>query len=152
MIASNTNVFDGAIPSANSAGAYALLRLGRLLQNDEFTQAGTKILQGESARLSQMPVAHAYGLLALEWLLLPVREIVVAGDDAEPMLAELRKHFLPRSVMIRNDGNPKLRELVPFVENQKALGGKPTAYVCENYTCNAPVTDIEKLKEALASS
>ena len=153
MIAANTNLFDGAIPSANSAGAYALVRLGRLLQKDEFTQAGTRILQGESGRLTQMPVAHAYGLLALEWLLLPVREVVLAAtrEQAEPMLAELRKRFLPRDVIILHepDGDA-IRKLVPFVAAQKQLDGRATAYVCESYACQAPVTDVAGFKEALA--
>src|SRR5690606_7746767 len=35
MIAPNSNLFDGAIPSANSAGAYALVRLGALLQKQQ---------------------------------------------------------------------------------------------------------------------
>ncbi|MEZ5991689.1 MAG: thioredoxin domain-containing protein [Planctomycetota bacterium] len=154
LIASNTNRFDGAIPSANSAGAYALVRLGRLLQKSEFTQAAEKILRCEAERLLQMPVAHAYGLLALEWLLLPVREVVIAASkvDSPPLLNELRKRFLPRTVVVLHepgDAGAGVRKVIPMVEAQTPVDGKPAAYVCENYTCQAPVTEVSKLAEAL---
>jgi uncharacterized protein len=151
MIAPHTNLFDGAIPSANGAGAYALMRLGRLLQRDEFVNAGNGILEAMSARLADMPTAHAYALLALEWRLLPTREVVIAGDAdaAQPFLDELRKRFLPRTAIALNDGC-EIGELVPFVKSQTPINGKPAAYVCENYTCQAPATDIESLRKALA--
>ena len=156
MIAKNTNVFDGAIPAANSAGAYALVRLGRLLQKDEYTAAGAGILKTLSQRLEQMSVAHCYALLALEWLVLPVREVVVAGkrDDAQAMLIELRSHFMPRTVVALHepdDAGAAIRKLVPFVAEQTAPSGKPTAYVCENYACSAPVTSINELTKLVDS-
>ena len=147
MIASNTNVFDGAIPSANSAGAYALLRLGRLLQKEELFAAGNRILEAMSARFGNMPTAHAYGLLALEWRLLPTREIVIAGDAPE-FVTELRKRFLPRTVIALNDG-AEIQALVPFMTGQGEVDGKPATYVCRDYTCKAPVTDLDGLREAL---
>lgn len=147
MIASNTNVFDGAIPSANSAGAYALLRLGRLLQKEDYVAAGNRILEAVSSRLAGMPTAHAYALLALEWRVLPTREIVIAGDGKE-FLNALRKRFLPRTFIALNNGDES-RKLVPFMANQGEVDGKPAAYVCENYACKAPVTDIDGLYEAL---
>lgn len=148
MIAPNTNVFDGAIPSANSAGGYALLRLGRLLQKEDYFAAGNRILEAMSARLSNMPTAHGYALLALEWRLLPTREIVIAGDAAS-FQAELRNHFLPRTVIALSNSD-EIRKLVPFIASQTEVDGKPAAYVCEDYACNAPATTVEELMQALS--
>jgi uncharacterized protein YyaL (SSP411 family) len=147
MIAANVSVYDGAIPSANSAGALALLRLGRLLQKDEYVKAGGRILEAASSRLANMPTAHAYGLMALEWLILPVREIVLAGD-AQPFIAELRKRFLPRTAVMKND--EATRRLVPFIASQGLVNGRAAAYVCENYTCQAPVTGVAEFVKQLA--
>ena len=151
MIAPNTNVFDGAIPSANSAGAYALLRLGRLLQKEDYVSAGNRILEAMADRFASMPTAHAYGLLALEWRLLPTREIVIAGDveSARPFLEALRKQFLPRTVIALNDSD-EIRKLVPFMASQDKVDGKPAVYVCEGYACKAPVTNVDALREMLA--
>ena len=146
MIAPNTNLFDGAIPSANSAGAYALLRLGRALQRDDFTAAGRKVLEAMGQRLAESPVAHGYGLLALEWAVRPVQEIVIAGEQqaAAGMIAAVRSKFRPRAVVLLHEtgaAGDGIRKLVPFVAGQGPVGDKPAAYVCENYTCSAPVTD-----------
>jgi uncharacterized protein YyaL (SSP411 family) len=154
MIAPNSNLFDGAIPSANSAGAYALARLGALLQKQQYTDAAAQILKGLGTRLTEMAVAHNYALLALEWLVLPVREVVVAGtrDQAGHMLELLQARFLPRTVVALHEpgeaGEP-IRKLVPFLTGQGLVEGKAAAYVCENYTCQAPLTELEKLKAAL---
>jgi uncharacterized protein YyaL (SSP411 family) len=59
MIAPNTSVYDGAIPSANSAGALGLMRLGRLLQREDYTSAATRILEAMASRLDSMPRALA---------------------------------------------------------------------------------------------
>jgi len=148
MIAANVSVYDGAIPSANSAGALALLRLGHLLQRDEYLKAGAGILEAMSSRLVSMPTAHAYGLMALEWLILPVREVVFSGPEDHLLVREVREHFHPRTVVLMN--NEGTRALVPFIASQGPVEGKPAAYVCENYTCKAPVTTPEALAAALS--
>ena len=157
MIAKNTNLFDGAIPSANSAGAYALVRLGKLLQREEYTAAAARILKGLGERLEKMPVAHCYALMALEWLVLPVREVVIAGtkEGASEMLATLKARFEPRTVVALHEpeaAGDAIRKLIPFVAEQTQIDDKPTGYVCENYACQAPVTTIDDFVTALNSS
>jgi hypothetical protein len=152
MIAPHRETHDGAIPSANAAGAFALIRLGRLLQRDEYVQAAEQILNAMSAEIVAMPAAHAYALLALEWLVWPSREIVIAGDRSDAtvaaMVRETRRGLNPRALVVLNDGG--VNELIPAVAVQGPVNGKPAAYVCENYSCKAPVTDAHALAAALS--
>ena len=37
----------------------------------------------------------------------------------------------------------------PLLEGKTMLGGRPTVYVCQNYTCKAPVTDVAALEKQL---
>lgn len=155
MIAPHRDLHDGAIPSANSAAALALVKLGKLLQRDEYTRHAERILQAMSASIAAMPAAHAYALLALEWLAWPTREVVIAAPDAEaatPMLNEVRRTAHPRTLIIVNAGAPRAAPLPEIVAAQTMKDGKPTAYVCENYACKAPVADLEALRQALADS
>ena len=46
------------------------------------------------------------------------------------------------------DGGP-LRDLAPYVAGQIPRDGAPTAYVCENFACKAPVTDPAALAALL---
>jgi uncharacterized protein YyaL (SSP411 family) len=67
-------------------------------------------------------------------------EIVMAGALDAGMLAAVRRRFLPNSVVARAQDAP-----VPM----EAISGKPTVYVCENFACHLPVTDVAMLDELL---
>jgi uncharacterized protein len=157
LVARSKPSSDGAIPSGNSAAAFALLKLGRLTMNRQFTEQGVRTLETFSRQLAESPVYSSLMLETLSFQLGPVREIVIAGDaeadDTKRMLELLRGKFLPNSVVLFHDSDkadPALYELVPFVKNQTPVGGKATAYVCENYACKKPITDLRELESALA--
>jgi hypothetical protein len=42
-------------------------------------------------------------------------------------------------------------DLTPLLADRTAIGGKPTAYVCEHYACRQPVTTPEDLRAQLDS-
>ena len=102
------------------------------------------------------PAAHTQFLVALDFLIGPTREIVVAGDpereDTGKMLRAVRERFLPRAVVIlhpvRKEGK-EIRRVIPFVKGREPVQGKARAYVCQNYTCVSPTTDLEHLEKLL---
>ena len=68
------------------------------------------------------------------------------------MLKEVHRHFLPNKVILLADGaegSAFLEEKLDAVRGMKQLDGKPTAYVCENFTCQAPVNDPTELRRLL---
>jgi len=69
-------------------------------------------------------------------------EIVLAGPRAGlgPMLVEVRRRFLPNAIVMLAEHAPQA---------MPAIGDSATAYVCENYACQLPVTSAEALAEAL---
>ena len=132
--------YDGAEPSGNSAMALALLRLARLTGRDEFRRAAERTLEAFSARLASGGAGVPQMLVALAFLLAKPMEIVLAGPADAAMLAAIRRRFLPNAVIARAEDAP-----TPM----PATGGKPTVYVCENFACRLPVTDLNKLDELL---
>lgn len=69
------------------------------------------------------------------------------------MVTSLYDRFIPNKVVIlrplSDEKAKNIISLIPFVEKQKALGGKTTAYVCENYNCKFPTTNLKKFEELL---
>jgi hypothetical protein len=87
-------------------------------------------------------------LSAAGFLLDSPKEIVLVKPDAEtsaePMLARLRRTFLPNRVVIVAADGADLevqKRLIPLLEGRRVIGGKVTAYVCENRVCKLPTTD-----------
>ncbi len=150
---------DGAIPSGNSAAAFVLLKLGRLTMNEQFVSLGVKTLEAFSRQLEESPTYSSLMVEALSFQLGPIREIVIAGTsdaaDTRRMLDLIGGKFLPNEVVLLHDSGKAdtfLYEIVPFVRNQTAVEGKATAYVCEDYACKRPVTDIREFESLLEQS
>lgn len=137
--------YDGAIPSGNSVAALALLRLAALTGRDALRERAEGTLKALSGQLAEAGPSLTLGLWAVDWLLGPTREVVIAGDpDAagtRALWAEVDRRFLPRTVRVRRPAGEAgaLEALIPFVGAQTARDGLPTAYVCRGFTCEAPV-------------
>jgi hypothetical protein len=68
------------------------------------------------------------------------------------MIAFVQQSFLPNKVLLlkpEGEAGQKLSALSPFVGGMRPLNNRPTVYLCENYTCKAPLTDLASLKAAL---
>jgi len=157
LIAAVDDIDDGALPSAQSVAALVLVRLGRLTMNNTFDAQGRGILAANSAELARAPTAHTEMLMALDFMLGPTKEIVIAGPaDAAGTTALLRavwRHYLPRAVLVLHAPNDAgIEALVPFVKQQPMLNNQPTAYVCENYVCKLPTSDPAKLDALLTAA
>jgi uncharacterized protein YyaL (SSP411 family) len=156
LIADTDDAYDGALPSAQSLAALALLRLGRLLMNQAFESRGRAVLAANARGVAQAPQAHTEMLMALDFALGPTKEIVIAGaaDAAatRALLAVVRQRYLPRAVVaLHPPDDGAVEALVPFLRQQRMINGKPAAYVCENYVCKLPTTEPKKLQELLAT-
>ena len=149
--------YDGALPAGNSVQALNLMRLARLTGRTELEERASSLLRAVSGTVARAPSAHCHLLMAVDFALGPTHEVVVAGDakaaDTQAMLAALRKPYLPNVVLVMRPTGEDLRPLakvVPYVAGMEPRGAAATAYVCRDFTCSAPTTDIAKALELLA--
>jgi len=154
LLAPVVDTYDGAMPSGNSAAAVLLLRLGHLTGDRGMEERGHAVLNAMKGDLAQAPDAHTEMLSAVDFFLGPKSEIVVAGDPGDPVVKAMwrtvREAYLPNAVLaLRPPDARAITSLVPYLEAQVALDGKPTAYVCQGYACRLPVHDAAALKKNL---
>lgn len=149
-------IYDGAMPSGNSVQMLNLLRLGRITGQVEYEQAAHELARTFSEPVEVSPAAHCMLLCAVDFALGPTQEIVIVGEttaeDTQAMLAPLRSAFVPAAVfLLKSPGGetPSMSEIAPFTANYTAVGGRATAYVCTNTTCEMPTTDIVRFCEQL---
>jgi uncharacterized protein YyaL (SSP411 family) len=84
-------------------------------------------------------------------------QIVIAGEREEEgtraLLSEVHRQFAPGRIIILADGGEGqqfLQTALPELDAMRPLDGRATAYVCENFACQAPVTEPAALRELLA--
>ena len=160
LIAQSKEIYDGAIYSGNSIATLVLLRLGRMFMSEFFTNHAMNTLKHFSEQIEAYPSGFTQMLIALDFLLGPSQEIVLAGNpnskEANQFVQELYRSFIPNRVLIfhSNQGPEKdtIEQLIPFVKSQAEINQRLTAYVCENYSCKLPINDLSELKSLLEGS
>jgi uncharacterized protein YyaL (SSP411 family) len=90
----------------------------------------------------------------LDFYLSTPPEIVIVGSRQDPattaLLSEVHRPFLPNKLVAVLDPEEDSTELDPgLVEEREMINGQPTAFVCEDYTCQMPVTDPQALAQQL---
>jgi uncharacterized protein len=156
LIAREKEIYDGAVPSGNSVGLLNLLRLGRITGESDWSEKADRLLRGFSATIAAFPMAYTQMLNALDWVVGPSQEIVIAGDPDHPvsreMVRRVREAFLPNKILLFKPTGPEgeaLNRVASFAEAMVPSADKPTAYVCEQYACRQPIQEVEELQSLL---
>lgn len=159
LIARPKEVYDGALPSGNSVATLNMLKLARITGDHHLEEIAYKQLDTFAGLIEKNPSAYSFFLMAAIFGLYPTKEIVLAGDsrdvNMQEMLNIVHKSFLPEAVIVFNDVAVKeqvLLDLVPYIKGQGPIEGKATVYICENYSCQAPISDIKELEKILLAS
>ncbi len=149
--------YDGAEPSPNSVSALNLLRLAQMLDKKRFHAMAEETFAALGDRLQQAPEAMPQMVVALEFNLTKPKQIVIAGKpetaDALSMLRVVQERFLPDKVVLLADGaagQAFLGKHLEFIRETKPMDGKATAFVCENYVCQLPTTNLDVLTKLLS--
>ena len=151
LIARHKDFHDSSVPSGNSMAATALLRLGRLTGNHEFLQAAERTLQAATQVLSRSPAAAGQMLIALDFYLSEVPEIVLVGNPADSEMAtvlqQLHQTYFPNRVIACRDSELGSTGSVldPLFEGKQSVSTTPTLFVCQDYACQQPVTGRDEI-------
>ena len=155
LIVRSKDYFDNATPSGNSVAASALLRLAILTNNDRYREVAQTVLDTMVGQVRRYPSGFGYALSAMDFLLSSPKEIALVGkdqNDIKPLLELVWHKYLPNKVVAAGTSDDsEALEAMPLLQNRPLIDGKATAYVCQNYTCQHPVTDSDALAMQLSS-
>ena len=132
--------YDGAEPSGNSSAAMLLFRLYAMTDREEFREAGARTLVAFGPRLRTAPHATPRLICAAMNAMGAPSQIVFAGGRDGELVRAARARFLPNRVLLYAD---------PVLLPKTAGMTQPGAYVCQNFTCQLPVTTVAGLNDLL---
>lgn len=149
LIVRTKDYYDNATPSGNSVAADVLLKLAHLTGDERYERFATTVLRLIAPQIRRFPNGFGRALSTLEFYLDSVKEIVIIGEKGNDLEKEIYKNYLPNKVVVLAE-NSEDSDFIPLLQERKTIDGKPTVYVCENFTCQKPVTSASELKEQIS--
>jgi uncharacterized protein len=142
--------YDGAEPGGNAVAALNLLRLEAMTGLAAYGRRAHEVLAEHATRMRTQGTALPLMLVALDAATTSHAQAVLAGDFTSRKGRNLRqaltRKFKPhRVVMHAVEPRPRALELAVDLLTMKAVDGQPTVYLCENFSCQRPCTEAEKL-------
>ncbi len=149
------DIQDNATPSGSALAATALLLLAEYDDRTDWRKMAEEMLAGILESAVRYPTSFAKWLSAADFALGPTRQVVIMGDFKEPNTQELWsilwQTYQPRQISAVSSYPPS-PEAPALFKDRPLLGGLPTAYVCQGFVCQTPVTSKTEFISQLGQS
>ena len=144
---------DNAIPCGSSMAVDVLLRLAVITDDGDMELRASSALRGVRQLMMTFPTAAGNWLGALDFYLSQPKEIVIVGErgdtGTDTLLTEVHKNYMPNRVLLGASRGDDTDGGLPLLMERHKIDGMATAYVCENYVCQLPVTEPQALARQL---
>ena len=148
LIARSKDANDSSVPSGNSMMAAVLIRLGRLCGRNDFLEAAESTILSSYASMQRSPMAFGQMLIALESHLSDSRELVLTCDKLDSIkftIDKLFQNFRPNlTIAAKLFEQDASKHLKPILQGKNAVG-EPHLYVCENHSCQKPISGSQEI-------
>jgi uncharacterized protein YyaL (SSP411 family) len=140
LIVDKKEMFDNVIPASNSVMANNLIKLGTMMDKQDYHQTAQSMLSQVYKVVTKQPNYMSNWAIAFHLNFYAPLEIIIIGTEALAFKAALSKQKLPNYVIM----GAELASDLPLLEGRKAIDGKTTIYVCQHKTCQLPVFSVEE--------
>ncbi|GGA66522.1 thioredoxin domain-containing protein [Ornithinibacillus halotolerans] len=146
LISNDKEIYDGATPSGNSVASLMLIQYASLTGETMFLEKVEEMYFTFFEDIKRQPSAGAFFMQSLLLSENPTKEVVVLYEEDnswKQLRSLLQDKFLPNTVFLIGKDPTEFSQIAPFAKNYKKLENKTTIYVCQNFTCKQPTTNIE---------
>jgi uncharacterized protein YyaL (SSP411 family) len=155
LIARTKDFYDNATPGGNSVAAASFLKLSLLSADSIYQRDALTILRMLHQPMTRYPSGFGYLLCALDFYLSEAKEIAIIGEpdshEVRSFVEEIYSRYMPDKVVsLARPGDEAAAESIKLLADRPAVEGRATVYVCRNYTCLAPATSVQELRERLS--
>lgn len=157
LIVRSKSAYDGATPSGASMAIHVLLRLAILLNQPDLIEKAKTTFSLYDHAMKTAPSGSAQMLCGVDFLIDTPKEIAIVGnplsEQTQEILKDIHRRFVPNKVVAllnpNTEDRQKIEELIPLLASKTSIDGKTTIYVCQNYACQLPTTDVGDLDKLL---
>ena len=149
------DIFDNAIPCGSSVMFESLQRLAVFTGEQDYLKVVEPSIHKIKDLLNKYPTGFPHWLCGLDLYLSKTKEIVIIGplrDGAtEAMLRVVYSRYIPNRVLVAGVTGDAHELDIPIAKGKTMIDDNPTAYICEDYVCGSPVTDISEFEKQLGA-
>lgn len=147
LIVRKKEIYDGAIPSGNSVAYHINLKLFKITSNRKYLEYSDKIIKLFASDIQKTP--SAYGMLLAGYIgnFADNKEIIISGDLSDEEFQLFNYKYAPFDVMIKLE--EKIVNEIEYLKNYNSTDMNLKVFICENFICNLPLTNIEEIKNFL---
>ena len=151
LLVRSKDSYDGAIPSGNSVAVMNLYRLNKITGNNSWKELATKTLRIFSEQAEKSPSGFAHMLTGFMFHSKNPKELVLVSDEnndeVKDMINKIQNIYSPNKVILlkTNSNSEKISKIAPWIENYHMKDKKMTYYLCENFSCKQPTTNIKTI-------
>ena len=154
LLARPRTLQDNATPSGGAMLAKNLIRLAAYTGEARYEEAARRALRLLVNAMAQVPAAFGEALGAVELLVAQLAEVALVGDPADDATQELltvvQEPYRPNVIVALASGDVAVNQsAIPLLHGRTMRDGRPTVYVCRNFTCANPVHMPEEVAELL---
>ncbi|MDZ7401131.1 MAG: thioredoxin domain-containing protein [candidate division KSB1 bacterium] len=155
LIVRTRNAHDNAVPAGNSVAVHNLLKLSQFTGDFKLKQQAERTLKLFASQMQRSPSGFSVLLCSLDYFWGKPKEIVIAGDrDADPtkaMIEAVHQHYLPNKILAYADPELANKEtILPVMDGKVSQDGQAKIFVCENYACQSPFSDLKDFYNLLS--
>ncbi|WP_042147050.1 thioredoxin domain-containing protein [Paucisalibacillus sp. EB02] len=146
LISNDKEIYDAATPSGNSVAAFVLVQMGYLTGETAYLDKVDEMYYTFFEDINRQASAGTFFIQSLLLTENPTKEVVILGrnDSSNQMLNTLAEKFIPDISLLIAEDSSVFNTVAPFAAEYKKLHDKTTIYVCENFACQQPTTDISQ--------
>ena len=143
--------YDSAIPSGNSVAVLNLFRLAKMTGDTKWSTLGEKTLKAFTSQAKQSPSGFSFMLTGFMFNQMNSKELVIVSNginqDTKEAIRKIRSIYSPHMVVLLKDVSKAsdLEKIAPWTKAHTLMDGKQTYYLCENFSCKRPTTNIKTI-------
>jgi uncharacterized protein YyaL (SSP411 family) len=148
VIVRKKEVYDGAVPSGNGIMALNLLYLGIVFDNREWKERSARLCEGLISSIIKYPGSFGIWATLLNAFAYEMDEIVLCGDEDVEKHRGFLAHFIPNRIFQLTSVN---QADFPLLRN-KPVSGLSRFFLCRDYSCQPPVTELDELLRVMGTT
>ena len=145
------DITDNAMPSGTSLAADLMVRIAEVTGDEELRRGANIVLETSTELMMRHGPAFGHLLGVADMVVHGAVEVALVGrggsPDFEALARAVAAQYVPSLVLA--GGEPTGGEQIGLLAGREMRNGQATAYVCRQFTCEAPVTDPAELRVQL---